>query len=139
MDVGPISSLGLEILLYFDYWYSFAYIVLSMGLYVLKGLSLAYPPNALAPELGGLVLLAVLQWVRLGIGSVGNKRESAKTTFWSIVLMLPAGFMGVYYLYLQTYVYYADLVVSGILLIFLLGEFIFSLQVLFKFKKAAAN
>jgi len=132
----PISSLPLQIMIYFDTLYSWVYLVLSLGLFFYKGYTLTYPPNALGPEVVGLIFFIILQLFRLFIGSVGNRTETAASTLWFLLLTLPSIFASVFFIRLQTYVLVADVIINIILLFFMGLEFILSIITFLKFKSA---
>ena len=59
------SSLMLQILVYFHYWFAILYMVVSVGLYVYKGYYLPYPPTALEAEVVFILLNFLVELMRL--------------------------------------------------------------------------
>lgn len=68
MSARPASILPLEVLLFFDFYYTPVYIVLAIIIYIYKGATFYYPPNTLAPEIVGILLMIIMQYTRIHIG-----------------------------------------------------------------------
>ncbi len=109
MQGRPMSSLPLQIVMYFDNIYTAIYWVLEILIYVYKGSNFLYPPHALGSEITAVSFLALLQYFRLFTGnlypgSVGNKTEGVNALVLFLVLSLPSIIGSVYFIRLQTYV-----------------------------------
>ena len=121
MPVGQkiVSSLPLQVLLDFNYWYCYIYYVLNYILYIYKSLILPYPQSYLGGEVAGIVLMMLLECCRIAVGNRGNKTEQAGPTGLFILLTLALAVGCVYYITLQTFVLFIDLILNGIYIVFL--------------------
>jgi transmembrane protein 216 len=70
MQGRPMSSLPLQIIMYFDNIYTAIYWVLEILVYVYKGSNFLYPPHALGSEITAVSFLALLQYFRLFTGNL---------------------------------------------------------------------
>lgn len=109
MKARPVSMLPLQVLLYFDYYYSLIYLVLGLIIYIDKAATLKYPANTLAPEVVGLILMVITQFCRIKIGntqsgSAANKAESVSSALWFFILGIPCIIIAIFYLLFQTFV-----------------------------------
>mmetsp|Transcript_13725 Transcript_13725/g.25888 ORF Transcript_13725/g.25888 Transcript_13725/m.25888 type:complete len:105 (+) Transcript_13725:2140-2454(+) len=104
MYTTPVSVLPLQILIYFDNLYSCIYFLIELALFIYKGYTLTYPPNSIGPEIVCMFFFIALQYLRLFIGSIGNKTETVTGMAWFLGLSLPTVLACIYYLQLQTYV-----------------------------------
>lgn len=68
MNNRPVSLLPLEVFMFFDFYFSWVYLLLAIIIYIDKAAILYYPPSTLAPEVVGLLLMAILQHSRLRVG-----------------------------------------------------------------------
>ena len=59
------SSLLVQILVYFHYWFALLYLVVNIALYVYKGYYLPYPPTALEAEVIFILLNFLVEMMRL--------------------------------------------------------------------------
>ncbi|OMJ77207.1 hypothetical protein SteCoe_23242 [Stentor coeruleus] len=128
-------SLPLQIILYVEEVYSWVYFLLEMFLYIIRGSFLSYPPSSLNIELAGLFFFAVVQIIRVFIGSIGNKTERADILIWGIILLIPSIFGGVFFIRLQVYVLFADIVLNIILLVFMIIDFFLMIITIISLKK----
>ena len=134
-----LSSLPLQIMLYFNGWYDAIFTAVMLVLFIWKGSSLPYPG-----ELGGLlalevclvVLLAIIEWARIFLASRGNKTERGTPLAMSIFLSFPAAYLFFYYLFQQVYVTRLDLILAAIGLGFIGLEMVISLPVFITFSRA---
>jgi hypothetical protein len=105
----PASILTLQILLFLDFYYAWVYLVLGLIIYIYKAATLFYPPNTLAPEVVGLLLMAILQFSRISLGnsykgSSANRTESLSSSLWLVALCICSIIVAVFYLIFQTFV-----------------------------------
>ena len=103
------SLLPLEVFFFFDFYFSWIYLILGLFIYIFKSASLNYPPSTLAPEVVGLLLMTILQQSRIKIGnnhegSLANKTESSKAALWLVALGITNIVATVFYLRFQTFV-----------------------------------
>ena len=66
----PVSLLTLEVFMFFDFYFSWVYLILGLVIYIYKAATYYYPQNILAPEVVGLLLMSILQQSRLRIGKL---------------------------------------------------------------------
>lgn len=105
----PVSNLTLQALLFFDFYFSVIYLILSLVIYIYKGATFFYPPNTLATEVIGLFMMTIIQYSRLHIGnshsgSIANKTESRSASLWLMGLGIPMLILIAFYLAFQTFV-----------------------------------
>lgn len=122
-----LSSLPLQVLMYFHGWFDWIFVILSLVLYVYKGQVLPYPEDFLAMEVVGILLIAAIDPCRLLLGSRGNKTETLAPIIWFICLSVPLILGHVYYVRYQVFVLRADQVLNGFSLAFLALEFFLAL------------
>ncbi|GMH53186.1 hypothetical protein TrVE_jg1854 [Triparma verrucosa] len=122
-----LSSLPLQILLFFNQWFSLAWFMINFALYIYKGFHFHFPYAAFEWELAMLVLMAFIENSRLMLASRGNKTEQIPPLIWSIALSIPmiVGFS--FFLTIQTYVMRIDIILNTIALVFVSLELLFSI------------
>ncbi|XP_071943603.1 transmembrane protein 216-like [Antedon mediterranea] len=131
-----LSSLPLQILLYFNGWYFAFFWICEILIFAYKGTVLPYPGSNLAGEIVLLFTLLAVETVRIFIGKKGNLTEKLPHLGVSVALCVPVIFVYVYYLVWQTYVLRVEVILNVIQLIFLAFEFIFSLIAIITFARA---
>ncbi|OQR98713.1 hypothetical protein ACHHYP_08270 [Achlya hypogyna] len=121
-----LSSLPLEVLLFFNRWFSHVYIAISAVVFVYKAMYLPYPPTgAFTWEVLFLGLYYLIDQVRIFQASKGNKTEQVFPLLTACLLTLPCVVSLSYYISLQTYVLRVDVVLNAIGLVFVGLESIF--------------
>ncbi|KAM8807094.1 transmembrane protein 80 [Eudromia elegans] len=83
---------------------------------VYKSQVFSYPDSFLAPDLVLLFIMAILEALRLYLGSKGNLTEEEAPLGLSLVLTVGSALLCVYFLVWQTYVLKADVILSAVLL-----------------------
>jgi len=134
-----LSSLPLQILLYFNGWWDVLYTVIMLVLFIWKDNRLPYHDelqDLLGLEIGLVFALGLLEYARILLGSRGNKTEQAGPLIGCLLLSCPAIVANVYYLHLQIYVTRADVIVNSISLIFIGLEVFLALLTSLSFLKA---
>ena len=128
-DIGRqiLSSLPLQILIYFNGWYCVAYFQIEALLFIYKDHHFYYPPDIMAWEASMLSMLAIMEVVRLFLASKGNKTESMRPMLWAILISFPIITGYVWFLRLQTYVMRLEIILAAIGLSFVGLEWILSL------------
>ncbi|XP_030646349.1 transmembrane protein 80-like [Chanos chanos] len=111
-----LSSVLLQMLLYFSAFYFLFYFLSSLGLIIYKCQVLSYPDDNLVLDLGLLFLLAVLEVLRVYWGMRGNLQESEGYVGASLISTVATVLLAVYFTVWQSYVLRADLIISSILL-----------------------
>ena len=99
-----LSSLPLQVFLYFNGWYDVIFTLLMIVLYIWKGTTLPYPPELdglFAMEVILIFILAAIEWARIFLSTAGNKTERVGPLLWGILLGVPAIGANIYYLFLQ--------------------------------------
>ncbi|GMH91775.1 hypothetical protein TL16_g12150 [Triparma laevis f. inornata] len=117
----------LQILLFFNQWFSLAWFMINFALYVYKGFHFHFPYAAFEWELAMLLLMAFIENSRLMLASRGNKTEQIPPLIWSIALSIPMIVGFCFFLTLQTYVMRIDIILNTIALVFVSLELLFSI------------
>uniref|UniRef100_A0A6U4EE63 Transmembrane protein n=1 Tax=Phaeomonas parva TaxID=124430 RepID=A0A6U4EE63_9STRA len=131
-----LSSLPLQILVYFNGWFSTMFFLLGIALFLYKRYNLYYAGNGFGWDLAMLFLMTVLDALRLFLGSKGNKTEHAGALMWFIFLTVPICVGYAYLLTLQTYVLRIDVVLCSLGLIFVGFECLISIFTCVQFLRA---
>jgi len=110
----PRSSLTLQILLFFDWYFSVFYFIVTIILLIYKTYQLPYPSAVWELEFVMLWLFYAWQLIKIDLGSRGNKTESSLTTIIFVLLNIPSVFAYVFYIRLQTYVLVVEVILNAI-------------------------
>ncbi|CAM9116009.1 unnamed protein product [Sphacelaria rigidula] len=113
-----LSSLPLEVILYFNRWFSMFFFAMTLCTYAYKARHFYYPGGALGVEISLTFLYAVVEILRLFLASKGNKAEQINPLVTSLGLAIPVVLLYAYSLSLQTYVLRLDVIVAVIGLAF---------------------
>ncbi|OQS04645.1 hypothetical protein THRCLA_20830 [Thraustotheca clavata] len=134
-----LSSLPLEILLFFNRYYSHLYLCLSALIFIYKGMYLPYPPTtgAFTWEIIFLCLYYIIDQIRVTQASKGNKTEQLFPLLTACLLTLPCVISLAYYINLQTFVLRVDIVLNAISFCFLALESIFGPLTTLRFLQAS--
>ncbi|PKU31913.1 transmembrane protein 80 [Limosa lapponica baueri] len=111
-----LSSLPLQILFYLNGIYYVFYFLATLAMIVYKSEVFSYPDDFLAPDLVLLFIMAILEVLRLYLGSKGNLTEEEAPLGLSLALTVGSVMLSVYFLVWQTYVLRADVVLNAVLL-----------------------
>uniref|UniRef100_A0A8B9II55 Transmembrane protein 80 n=1 Tax=Anser cygnoides TaxID=8845 RepID=A0A8B9II55_ANSCY len=111
-----LSSVPLQILLYINGFYYIFYFLATLAMIVYKSQVFSYPDNFLAPDLTLLFIMAILEALRLYLGSKGNLTEEEAPLGLSLVITVGSVILSVYFLIWQTYVLKADVIINAVLL-----------------------
>ncbi|NXI56457.1 TMM80 protein, partial [Chloroceryle aenea] len=111
-----LPSLPLQILLYVNGVYYTLYFAATLAIIVYKSQVFSYPDGFLAPDLTLLLVMAVLEALRLYLGSKGNLTEEEAPLGLSLVVTVGSVLASVYFLVWQTYVLRADVLLNAVLL-----------------------
>ena len=114
----PSSSLPLQVLLFFDWYFSIFFFIVTIILMFYKSYGLPYPSAVWALEFVLLLCFWAWQMIKVDLGTRGNKTESSVTTLFMVLLNLPSIFAFVFYLRLQTYVLVLEVILNAIGLFF---------------------
>lgn len=127
------SSLPLQVLIYFDVFFSWLWIAASLVLLVYKGDQFPYPGDILAAEVVGVLLVGLVTSVRLKLGGYGNKTQRVWPTLGFLFLTCVVILSYVYFLTWQTYVTRVDLILNAMGLVFVSLEALLSVFTVFVF------
>lgn len=130
------SSLPYEILLYLNGWYFGLFFVCECLLYAFKGETLPYADGVLPAEIILLLVLAAIEAFRLFFARKGNLTERIVGVIVSILLSIPSILGAIFYLYWQTYVMRADVILAGIQLGFIGLQLVFGIIAIITFARA---
>ncbi|KAM6393234.1 transmembrane protein 80 [Pluvialis apricaria] len=111
-----LSSVPLQILFYINGIYYIFYFLATLAMIVYKGEVFSYPDDFLAPDLALLFIMAILEVLRLYLGSKGNLTEEEAPLGLSLVITVGSVILSVYFLVWQTYVLKADVIINAVLL-----------------------
>ncbi|NXW63037.1 TMM80 protein, partial [Eurystomus gularis] len=111
-----LPSLPLQILFYVNGIYYIFYFLATLAMIVYKSQALSYPDDFLAPDVTLLFIMAVLEALRLHLGSKGNLTEEEAPLGLSLVMTVGSVAGAVYFLLWQTYVLKADVILNAVLL-----------------------
>ncbi|NWX19183.1 TMM80 protein, partial [Aegotheles bennettii] len=111
-----LSSLPLQMLFYANGIYYIFYFSATLAMIVYKSQVFSYPDNFLAPDLIWLFIMALLEVLRLYLGSKGNLTEEEAPLGLSLAITGGSVILSLYFLVWQTYVLKADVIINAILL-----------------------
>lgn len=117
----------MEILLFFNWWFLAAYLLISIVLMIYKGNKLYYPDDTLVWDVVILGLYMLNEAVRLSFSSKGNKTENFVPLAKGLILGPLAIVVFVYFLQLQTWVLHIEVILNSIGLGFVGLEMLLSL------------
>ncbi|KRX04071.1 hypothetical protein PPERSA_08286 [Pseudocohnilembus persalinus] len=132
--IKPLSSVPLQTLLYFHYMYALYYFFMEIILFFYKGYGLFYPASTMANEIVRLFFFAVISFVRIYFGGMGNKTESPKIMIGFLIISLFTLLGYFYFLSLQTYVLMLEFIIGIIGGVMVILEILFSIFALLAFK-----
>jgi len=131
----PVSSLRLQTLLYFDFWFCWIYILAELACFFFKSDFLNFPfPKSFTYEIRAMISLILMNFVKIKIGNLGNKSESSHFTTWFIMLCLGALIGFIFFLRYQVFVLQLEFILNGITCGFTAMELVGGILVLRKFK-----
>eukprot|EP00076_Gallus_gallus_P041443 XP_025006981.1 transmembrane protein 80 isoform X2 [Gallus gallus] len=111
-----LSSVPLQILFYISGFYYIFYFAATLAMIIYKSQAFSYPDGFLAPDLALLCIMAILEALRLYLGSKGNLTEEEAPLGLSLVITVGSMILSVYFLIWQTYVLRADVIINTVLL-----------------------
>ena len=129
----PIAYLSLQVCLQIDHYVQVLVSALLSFFMVYKVYLYTYPLHWALGELGLLILLQCLQFLRLFVGSKGNKNENSSVMFYFTMLTILTTVVASYFLLLQTYVIIFEGVMIGITILFGIIELIMGFIALVEF------
>ena len=130
----PSSSIALELFIFIHKIYLYIYNIVLLGLFMFKRYAFDYPYTIIIPEVIIGIVALILNIFRLRLTSVGNKTERALILFFAFLIGIINIVGYIYFMWIQRYVTYFDLVFSTIGVVLTLLEIIFSLWTMFNIK-----
>ena len=130
----PSSSIALELFIFIHKIYMYIYNIVLLGLFMFKRYAFDYPYKIIIPEVITAIVALIINIFRLRLTSIGNKTERAFVLFIAIIFGIVNLLGYIYFMYLQRYVTYFDLVFSIIGLVITFLEIFFSLWTVFNIK-----
>ena len=130
----PSSSIALELFIFVHKIYLYIYNIVLLGLFMFKRYAFDYPYKIIIPEVIIGIIALILNIFRLRLTSVGNKTERALILFFGFIIGIINIVGYIYFMWLQRFVTYFDLVFSTVGVILTLFEIIFSLWTMFNIK-----
>ena len=130
----PSSSIALELFIFIHKIYLYIYNIVLLGLLMFKRYAFDYPYTIIIPEVIIGIVALILNIFRLRLTSVGNKTERALILFFAFIIGIINIVGYIYFMWIQRYVTYFDLVFSTIGVVLTLLEIIFSLLTMFNIK-----
>ena len=130
----PSSSIALELFIFIHKIYMIIYYIILLGLFMFKRYAFDYEYKRIIPDVIIGIVALILKIFRLRISSIGNKTERSLILLIAIIMGV-INFIGyIYFMWLQLYVTYFDVVFSAIGLIITFIEIFFSLWTIFNIK-----
>uniref|UniRef100_A0A8D0FXE9 Transmembrane protein 80 n=1 Tax=Strix occidentalis caurina TaxID=311401 RepID=A0A8D0FXE9_STROC len=116
LRIYQLSSVPLQFLFYVNGIYYIFYFVATLAMIIYKSQVFSYPDDFLAPDLALLFIMAILEVLRLYLGSMGNLTEEEAPLGLSLVITVGSVILSVYFLVWQTYILKADVIINAVLL-----------------------
>ena len=136
----PASSLGLEILVLTHKIYLVIYNVVLFMLFMFKKYAYAkYTYPQIIGEVIGAIILIFINIIRLRLTSIGNKTEKAHILLIALVFGVINLIGYIYFMYLQRYITYYDLIFSIVGLCLVAAEIVLSFVAIFSIKVHEKN
>uniref|UniRef100_A0A8C6SLH0 Transmembrane protein 80 n=1 Tax=Neogobius melanostomus TaxID=47308 RepID=A0A8C6SLH0_9GOBI len=114
---SELSSACFQLVLRLTVGYFVFYFLFTLGLIIRKTWELSYPTDALSLDVALLFLLALLEVLLFFCGVKGSLTESEPYCVVHLLLTGGSVVLTVYFLWWQTYVVWADLILSSVLLV----------------------
>ena len=132
-----VSSLLLQILLYFNRWFVGLFVVLNIATFIQRLLfALSDTHAGIGIDVVSVVLFALLEGFRIFTASLGNKTEQTTPLGVGICLGLGSIMMNVFFLVWQIYVLRFDVILNAISIAFIGLELILSVLAMIMFQSA---
>ncbi|XP_069595051.1 transmembrane protein 80 isoform X1 [Ranitomeya imitator] len=108
----------LQILLCINVVYYVVYFFTTLIMIIFKSQVYSYPDSNLALDLVLLFMMAILEFMRLLLGTMGNLCEEFRPLLYSLFFAAGNIILSVFFLIWQTYILEADVAINTILLVF---------------------
>ena len=130
----PVASLTLQIFITLDYYVQWIFTLITGLLLSYKIYQFSFPIGIFFLETLFVLLLALVQFTRLFLGSRGNKTESSTVTFFFLLLTIATIIGNLYFLQLQTYVIVVEVAIGFLSIGFSILEILFGIVAAIEFK-----
>ena len=133
-----LSSLYLEVFVYFGWQFEIFFSLLNIGLFTFKAVEYYYPSEWLGWDLTSIFLYLGFESLRLMLLSKGNKTASVLPVSVGLILSGCIAALHGYYLNSQTYILRVDIVINAIGIALVIAESILGAVQLITFSSNAA-
>ncbi|XP_030339545.1 transmembrane protein 80 [Strigops habroptila] len=116
-SASVMSSVPLQLLFYVNGIYFIFYFLATLAMVLYKSQVFSYPDDFLTLDLTLLFIMAIVEVLRLYLGSRGNLTEEEGPLGLSLVMTVGSVFLAVYFLVWQTYILKADVILNAVLLL----------------------
>ena len=131
---SPVASLALQVFITLDSYCQWLYCIVTGVLLFYKIYQFSFPIGIFFLEVLAFIVLVIVQFMRLFLGSRGNKTESSTVTFLFILLTLLTICGNLYFIWMQTYVIFLEAVVGFLVVGVSVLEFFFGVIAAIEFK-----
>eukprot|EP00276_Gloeochaete_wittrockiana_P006135 CAMPEP_0184653154 /NCGR_PEP_ID=MMETSP0308-20130426/10881_1 /TAXON_ID=38269 /ORGANISM="Gloeochaete witrockiana, Strain SAG 46.84" /LENGTH=175 /DNA_ID=CAMNT_0027088487 /DNA_START=1193 /DNA_END=1720 /DNA_ORIENTATION=+ len=124
---GILSSLPLQVFLYFNIWFVVGYVIYSIVIWIYKeqNFGAAYTSASLGIEIAAsFIAVPLVDGARINVGMSANILEKTPGTLWFLGLTLVTSAWYIYAVWFQTITLHVDVAVNLVALIFQGLEFI---------------
>ncbi len=130
----PSSSIALEIFVFIHKIYMIFYNIVLFLLFIFKRFAFEYPYKRIIPDVFLAIVFLIINIFRIRLTSIGNKTERALILLFAVIFGVIILFEYFYFMLIQTFVTYFDLVFSSIGLVIIFLELLFSILTMFNIK-----
>ena len=130
----PSSSIALELFIFVHKIYVYIYNIILLGLFMFKRYAFDYEYKIIIPEVILGIVALLLNIFRLRLTSIGTKTERALILLFAVILGVINIVCYIYFMWLQRYVTYFDVVFSAVGVIITFLEIFFSFWTMFNIK-----
>ena len=135
----PSSSVTLELFTFIHKIYLYIYNIILLLLFIFKRFAFNYEYGPIIGEVIFAILLLFINIIRIRLTSIGNKTERALLLLVAVILGFINLFGYIYFMRIQTFVTYFDVVFSAIGLVIIFFEFLCSAFTMFNIKVHEKN
>ncbi len=135
----PSSSLALELFSFIHKIYLYIYNIILLLLFIFKRFAFDYEYGPIIGEVIFAIFLLLFNIFRIRLTSIGNKTERALILLIAVLIGIVNLVGYIYFMRLQTFVTYFDVVFSAIGLVIIFFEVLFSILTMFNIKVHEKN
>jgi hypothetical protein len=129
----------LQVLLYYNAWFSPCYVIATLLMFCYKAWELPYPSSTIGWEISFVCAYALVEAARLFEGWKGNLSETAGPMIVFLVFCLIAAGANMYFFQLQVFVLRLDQILNIVSLSFIGLEFLIGILAAVTFSRSAAS